>query len=150
MTNQESKSNWAFALSLAETDPVEFLSNRYKEYILWEENWSWLSQLLDHWMQKKREKWWSDTFNILWLMNGRCELSEHISLMQQKNQLYSNEQLIFGGPSGLALRSLDKICRIKTMTRTGEESESEPLIDSMMDLMNYSILGQMLVRGELK
>ena len=148
MTDQisELKTKWSFAHRLGSQEPMEFLAKRYKDYIRLESRFHYIPFCLNSY----RAKWWEDSFGILWLMNGMCPLGEHIKLMQDKNRLYSNEQLLFGGGGGLALRSLDKICRIKTMRRDKVECESEPLIDSMMDLMNYSILGNLLVRGELE
>jgi len=140
------ESDWSFARQLGEGDPMDFLTTRFKKYIRKESRLYFFPKKL----KAYQKTWWEETFYILWLMNGMCDLEEHIELMQEKNRLYSNEQLVFGGPGGLALRSLDKICRIKTMRRDKVESDSEPVIDSMMDLMNYSILGNLLVRGDLK
>jgi hypothetical protein len=54
-----------------------------------------------------------------------------------------------GGPlNGLRVRIHDKTARINNLVDSGAEPENESLIDSFMDLANYAIIGQMVLKGK--
>lgn len=54
-----------------------------------------------------------------------------------------------GGPlNGLRVRIWDKIARINNLIDSGATPENESLEDSFIDLLNYSAIALMVMRGE--
>ena len=54
-----------------------------------------------------------------------------------------------GGPlNGLRVRMHDKLARINHLIDSGALPENESLADSFLDLANYAMIAQLVIRGE--
>ena len=53
-----------------------------------------------------------------------------------------------GALNGLRVRMWDKIARINHLIDSGAEPENESLEDSFKDLLNYSAIAVMVIRGK--
>ena len=53
-----------------------------------------------------------------------------------------------GALNGLRVRMHDKLARINHLIDTGATPENESLADSFMDLANYALIAQLVLRGE--
>jgi len=53
-----------------------------------------------------------------------------------------------GALNGIRVRMHDKIARINHLIDSGQEPENEALIDSFLDLANYAVIAQMVIKGE--
>lgn len=53
-----------------------------------------------------------------------------------------------GALNGLRVRMHDKLARINHLIDSGVEPENEALIDSFLDLANYAVIAQLVIRGE--
>lgn len=54
-----------------------------------------------------------------------------------------------GGPlNGLRVRMHDKLARINHLIDNGALPENESLADSFLDLANYAMIAQLVIRGE--
>lgn len=75
----------------------------------------------------------------------------------KKNQDYSGgrsfDNISAGGVYGVVIRMLDKVSRLMTLTAPNAEPaavKSESIEDTLMDLLNYSIIATLLLRGQWK
>ena len=53
-----------------------------------------------------------------------------------------------GALNGLRVRMHDKLARINHLIDSGADPEHESLIDSFIDLGNYALIAQLVIRGE--
>jgi hypothetical protein len=53
-----------------------------------------------------------------------------------------------GALNGLQVRIHDKLARINNLIDSGVSPENESLIDSFLDLANYAVIAQLVIRGE--
>lgn len=53
-----------------------------------------------------------------------------------------------GALNGLRVRMHDKLARINNLIDSGADPRNESLIDSFLDLANYAIIAQLVLRGE--
>ena len=53
-----------------------------------------------------------------------------------------------GALNGLQVRMHDKLARINNLIDAGVDPENESLIDSFLDLANYAVIAQLVIRGE--
>lgn len=53
-----------------------------------------------------------------------------------------------GALNGLRVRMHDKLARINHLIDTGVDPQHESLYDSFMDLANYALIAQLVIRGE--
>lgn len=53
-----------------------------------------------------------------------------------------------GALNGLRVRMHDKLARINHLIDSGAAPENEALIDSFLDLGNYALIAQLVLRGE--
>ena len=53
-----------------------------------------------------------------------------------------------GALNGLRVRMHDKLARINHLIDSGVKPENESLHDSFLDLANYAIIAQLVIRGE--
>lgn len=54
-----------------------------------------------------------------------------------------------GGPlNGLRVRMHDKMARINHLIENDQDPEHESLYDSFLDLCNYAVIAQLVLRGE--
>ena len=72
-------------------------------------------------------------------------------LMGEKNAVYGSDQLKLTGSRGIAVRCVDKLCRMINI-RNGVDPKKhnvEGYEDSVVDLLNYSVLAILLISCEL-
>lgn len=73
-----------------------------------------------------------------------------LALLLTKNKDYGHDNLTAGGMSGLIVRMLDKIMRLRTLTTQDGEPNHESIEDTLRDLSNYGKLGRLLLDGDIK
>jgi len=70
-------------------------------------------------------------------------------LSKHKDYGSKNIGLAPGGPlNGLRVRMHDKLARINNLIDSGVDPQNESLYDSFLDLANYAIIAQLVLRGE--
>jgi hypothetical protein len=90
--------------------------------------------------------WWAESSQLI-RPSLPVPAEECVDLMLRKHRLYGSKQLLIAGSVGVVVRSIDKICRIETMTENGLSDRDEPLTDAYADLFNYALIGNLLSRG---
>jgi len=82
------------------------------------------------------------------LSNLNKELSE-LLLSKHKDYGPKNISQAPGGPiNGLRVRMHDKLARINNLVDSGATPEHESLEDSFKDMVNYAIIGLLVLRGK--
>lgn len=71
-----------------------------------------------------------------------------IAIMESKNEDYSGENVSEAGMYGMATRLLDKVHRMKTLTKPdAHEPNHETVRETLRDIHNYSLIALMLDEG---
>lgn len=73
------------------------------------------------------------------------------SVLLRKHQDYGPKnisQAPGGALNGLRVRMWDKLARINNLVDSGATPENEPLEDSFLDLLNYSAIALLVLKGE--
>lgn len=76
---------------------------------------------------------------------------ENVAILLAKHRDYGPKNIANspGGPlNGLRVRLHDKLARINHLIDSGATPENEALIDSFLDLANYAVIAQLVIRGE--
>ena len=87
----------------------------------------------------------SAALNFDYFMNPY--LLELKDLMIRKQKDYGKSNILKFGHIGLMVRMSDKIERIKNLMTNGKTPQNESLDDSFRDIINYAIIGTMLLQG---
>lgn len=99
------------------------------------------------------EMWWKNRIKqcFLLLRKYKIPIDECLNLMTKKNKLYGNRQLYLTGAKGVAIRSIDKICRIENMLSMSEKNVQsfESIRDNIIDIFNYAVLSVLLIQKKL-
>lgn len=75
--------------------------------------------------------------------------AEELLLRKHRDYGPKNISLSPGGPlNGLRVRMWDKLARINNLLDSGATPENEALIDSFIDLANYAIIAQLVIKGD--
>lgn len=75
----------------------------------------------------------------------------NVALLIKKHKDYGPKnigQSPGGALNGLRVRMHDKLARINHLIDSGATPENESLADSFLDLANYAIIAQLVIRGE--
>lgn len=75
----------------------------------------------------------------------------NVALLIKKHKDYGPKNISQspgGALNGLRVRMHDKLARINHLIDSGVEPENESLIDSFLDLANYAVIAQLVIRGE--
>lgn len=71
-----------------------------------------------------------------------------IDLLIAKQRDYGHQNILQGGLFGVAIRLSDKIERYANLTnKTGGSPANEPVIDTLLDMVGYCVIAQMLIDG---
>lgn len=93
---------------------------------------------------KNKFNWWAMQVRHFGQAIPSQKLDKCIDTIVQKNAFYGIESLLLVGTKGIAVRCIDKICRINNIIEQQKESDAkdmgESLQDSIMDLYNYCLL----------
>jgi len=76
---------------------------------------------------------------------------EGVAMLLSKHRDYGPKNISQspgGALNGLRVRMHDKLARINHLIDTGATPENESLIDSFLDLSNYALIAQLVLRGE--
>jgi hypothetical protein len=76
---------------------------------------------------------------------------EDVAVLLRKHRDYGPKNIAQspgGALNGLRVRMHDKLARINHLIDSGATPENESLIDSFLDLANYAIIAQLVIRGE--
>lgn len=75
-------------------------------------------------------------------------LESNIELLKRKNADYSSMNILADGVDGVAVRMTDKIVRLRNLlSKPAADRNFESIGDTLADIMNYSIIGQLLESG---
>ena len=69
---------------------------------------------------------------------------ECVRLLDTKQQDYGPNNISFSGELGIAVRTQDKVCRLRHILGKGGEANHEAKRDTYMDMANYGLIGMML------
>lgn len=76
-------------------------------------------------------------------------LREQLDLMVRKNADYSSDNIRVDGLRGVAVRLVDKVSRLRNLLSKPEsERNFESVLDTLRDISNYGVIGQLLESGE--
>lgn len=103
--------------------------------------------------EAKDDVWWQITMEAARsMLPNKTSVHDAIAVLNQRHRLYGGKSLLIGGINGIAVRCIDKLCRIENMMEHNFENpvDDDKLEDNFIDLFNYSILALMLLRGGLK
>lgn len=79
---------------------------------------------------------------------GEWDSREMTGLLVSKQRDYGHQNILQGGLFGVAIRLSDKIERYANlMNKSGEQPENEPVIDTLLDMVGYSVIAHMLMDG---
>lgn len=73
-----------------------------------------------------------------------------VALMARKQADYGHQNILKFGRKGVEVRLWDKIARYENLIRRGVEPENESLHDTLIDIVGYCIIWQMLSAGTFK
>ena len=103
--------------------------------------------------QSALESWWGTVasyamgFADLMGVHTYVSAADVVPLLVKKQHDYGHQNILRFGLHGLLVRVNDKVARIENLVWREEEAANESLQDSFDDLIGYSIIGIMLVRG---
>jgi hypothetical protein len=78
-------------------------------------------------------------------------VQDNVAMLLRKHRDYGPRNISQspgGALNGLRVRMHDKLARINHLLDSGAEPENESLIDSFLDLANYAVIAQLVIRGE--
>jgi hypothetical protein len=78
-------------------------------------------------------------------------VQDNVAMLLRKHRDYGPKNISLspgGALNGLRVRMHDKLARINHLLDSGVEPENESLIDSFLDLANYAVIAQLVIRGE--
>ena len=71
-----------------------------------------------------------------------------VQLLDRKQQDYGPNNIAYSGELGIAVRVMDKCCRLRHILENGGDVQFEAKTDTYMDMANYGLIGMMLENGE--
>ena len=77
-------------------------------------------------------------------------MGEALEILISKHRDYGPLNILNapGGPyAGLAVRLHDKVARLANLTATGEEPRHESIRDTFLDILNYGLIGILVLEG---
>ena len=78
-------------------------------------------------------------------------VNSNVAMLLSKHRDYGAKNIANapgGALNGLQVRIHDKLARINNLIDSGVSPENESLIDSFLDLANYAVIAQLVIRGE--
>lgn len=75
--------------------------------------------------------------------------AENLALLERKNAAYGPANIELTGLTGVTVRLLDKVMRLKTLVIDGHADHGdEAVADTLRDIANYALIAQALETGE--
>lgn len=75
--------------------------------------------------------------------------AENLALLERKNAAYGSQNIELTGLTGVTVRLLDKVMRLKTLVIDGHADHGdEAVADTLRDIANYALIAQALETGE--
>jgi len=74
-------------------------------------------------------------------------VGKNLILMAKKSKDYSRDNIAATGTYGVAVRLLDKVVRLLSLTNSGNVPNFESIQDTFADVSNYGLIGQSLNEG---
>ena len=71
-----------------------------------------------------------------------------VQLLDRKQQDYGPNNIAYSGELGIAVRVMDKCCRLRHILESKGDVQFEAKTDTYMDMANYGLIGMMLENGE--
>lgn len=71
-----------------------------------------------------------------------------VQLLDRKQQDYGPNNIAYSGELGIAVRVMDKCCRLRHILESKGDVQFEAKTDTYMDMTNYGLIGMMLENGE--
>ena len=75
-------------------------------------------------------------------------LVDYVEMFDKKHHDYGPGNIGALGDKGLFVRAWDKVNRLKSLLWDGKEAQAEPLVDAWWDLLGYSAIAIVLLRGQ--
>lgn len=107
--------------------------------------------------EHNHQTWLIDRFanlgaRALWGANlSTIEIGPHlqdvVELIASKQADYGHGNILRFGIDGIIVRLSDKLARLENLTRTGKSARNEALSDTWNDIVGYSIIAIMLLKG---
>jgi hypothetical protein len=69
------------------------------------------------------------------------------TILVKKQRDYGPDNIARYGQMGLTIRTHDKIARLENLISSGAEPENESVIDTFIDIVGYSAIAMMWIRG---
>jgi len=88
-----------------------------------------------------------DALDILWRLKFNFNRDGFHQLVCRKQHDYGHENILKFGIPGVIIRTWDKIARLQNLLRRNEAAVNEPLADTLIDIVGYSVIGIMLEQG---
>lgn len=85
--------------------------------------------------------------------NARKRTEDMVALLVRKNRDYGTENIEMTGIQGIGVRLQDKVSRLRNLTDDPTRAisvQDESIMDTLIDIMGYGLIGQMLLAGEFK
>ena len=77
-------------------------------------------------------------------------LEDQVSLMAKKQHDYGHANILKFGVKGVEVRLWDKIARYTNLKRRNAEPNNESLIDTLIDIIGYTVIYGMLMAGSFQ
>lgn len=74
-------------------------------------------------------------------------MDKNLKLLCDKQDYYGPANISEFGLMGVVIRTNDKMERLKHLVKNGLHPNNESVEDSLRDIGNYSVIGQMLLNG---
>jgi len=71
-----------------------------------------------------------------------------VQLLDRKQQDYGPNNIAYSGELGIAVRVMDKCCRLRHILESKGDVQFEAKTDTYMDMANYGLIGMMLDNGD--
>lgn len=78
---------------------------------------------------------------------GLWDADAFVALLVSKQNDYGHDNINAFGHVGVAVRMCDKIARFLNLTTQAHEAANEPLVDTLRDMVGYSVIAEMLTCG---
>ena len=69
------------------------------------------------------------------------------TILVKKQRDYGPDNIARYGQMGLTIRTHDKIARLENLISSGAEPENESVVDTFIDIVGYSAIAMMWIRG---
>jgi hypothetical protein len=88
-----------------------------------------------------------DALDILYRLGLTFDRPGFVKLVCRKQHDYGHENILKFGVHGVIVRTWDKIARLQNLLGRSSAAANEPLADTLIDIVGYSVIGIMLEKN---